>query len=273
MQTNPKVIARYFVQLGVDGLVRLRGQHDPLIPPTRLMYDGPPNRAEFIRNGDAYLSLFQNLLSLQPNEAVLDVGSGMGRKTRMLTKYLETSGRYVGLEIVQRGVDWCTKHITSRFPNFTFVHADIANSMYNPAGSYTAETYRFPFDDDSFDVAILGSVFTHMMPAEVDHYLSELSRVLRPGARMLITYFLLNDDSRRAIADGKAAFTFPHQLDDYSVEVANAPMNAVAFREELVREYYQRHQLVIEEPIRYGSWSAREASLDFQDIIVAKKLA
>jgi ubiquinone/menaquinone biosynthesis C-methylase UbiE len=143
--------------------------------------------------------------------------------------------------------------------------------MYNPGGTYTATTYKFPFDDGTFDVAILGSVFTHMQPEEVDHYLSELSRVLRPGARTLITYFLLNDESRKLIGEGKTAYTFGHQLDGYAVEVPQAPMDAVAFPETTVREYYRSHGMVIDEPVRYGSWAQREGTLDFQDVVIARK--
>jgi ubiquinone/menaquinone biosynthesis C-methylase UbiE len=235
------------------------------------MYDGPQNRDEFIRNGEAYFAHFKDLLSLAPDEAVLDVGSGMGRKTRLLTQYLVPPGRYVGLDIVQSGVAWCTQHITSRYPNFTFEHIDVQNGMYNPNGKYTATNYQFPFEDATFDVAILGSVFTHMKPPEVDHYLAELARVLRPGARTMITYFLLNDESERLIAQGHTAFSFRHQYEGYAVEVAHAPENAVALPEHDVREFYQRHQLVIDEPIRYGSWAARESYLDFQDIVIAHK--
>ena len=41
------------------------------------------------------------------------------------------------------------------------------------------------------DVAFLTSVFTHMLPEDVEHYLDELARVLKPGGRTLITWFLL----------------------------------------------------------------------------------
>ncbi len=271
MQTIPKAAARYVVRAAVDGLARARGHHDPLVPPTRLMYDGPQDRDEFIRNGEAYFEHFKELLHLAPDEAVLDVGSGMGRKTRLLTQYLVPPGRYVGLDIVQKGVDWCTHHITSRYPNFTFEHIDVANSMYNPKGTFTATTYKFPFANEMFDVAILGSVFTHMLPEEADNYLGELTRVLRPGARTLITYFLLNDTSRQLIAEGRAKYSFGNTFDRYSVDAPDVPMAAVAFKEEEVRELYRRHHLVIDEPIRYGSWAGRAEFLDFQDIVIAGK--
>ncbi|QLK35236.1 hypothetical protein H0H25_02560 [Flavobacterium psychrophilum] len=36
------------------------------------------------------------------------------------TNYLSTTGKYEGFDIVKIGIDWCTKNISSRFPNFNF---------------------------------------------------------------------------------------------------------------------------------------------------------
>lgn len=80
---------------------------------------------------------------------MLDVGSGIGRMARPLTKFL-TSGSYVGIDIVPRGIEWCQRHITSRYPNFTFQHADVYNKEYNPTGgrgfpiSVRGRKLRFP---------------------------------------------------------------------------------------------------------------------------------
>jgi hypothetical protein len=95
--------------------------------------------------------------------------------------------------------------------------------------------------------------------------------------RTLITYFLLNDESQRLISQGKAAYSFSHQREGCAVEVLDAPHEALAYSEHDVRESYRRHRLVIDEPIRYGSWVHREGYLpqarsgDFQDIVIAHK--
>ena len=46
---------------------------------------------------------------------------------------------------------------------------------------------------------LLKSVFTHMLPAAVTTYTSEISRVLKKGGRAVVTYFLLNAESRRFV--------------------------------------------------------------------------
>ena len=52
-------------------------------------------------------------------------------------------------------------------------------------------------------MALLKSVFTHMHPNDVRHYLKELGRVIRSGGRAVITYFLLNDESRALVAQDR----------------------------------------------------------------------
>jgi len=52
-------------------------------------------------------------------------------------------------------------HVSS--PQFRFQHADLFNTAYNPRGVQQAAQYRFPYEDDSFDFAYLGSVCTHLL--------------------------------------------------------------------------------------------------------------
>jgi ubiquinone/menaquinone biosynthesis C-methylase UbiE len=37
------------------------------------------------------------------------------------------------------------------------------------------------------------SLFTHIRPAEVENYLREMARVLKPGGRCLAAFFMLNE--------------------------------------------------------------------------------
>ena len=58
---------------------------------------------------------------------------------------------------------------TRKYPNYTFTLADIYNKEYNPAGRLKASEYRFPFDDETFDLVVLGSVFHPHAPG---HYIA-----------------------------------------------------------------------------------------------------
>ena len=84
-----RLAALYFVSFLRDATDLLLGRSDPLIPPTRLRFDGPQDFLTFKRNGEEFLRHYIELCDLKPNEKILDVGCGIGRKTVPLTKYLD----------------------------------------------------------------------------------------------------------------------------------------------------------------------------------------
>lgn len=248
----------------VDGAL---GRRDPLTPPRRLRFVGD---GDYTGIGNQFLQYFVDLGGLRPSDSVLDVGCGVGRMAAPLTRYLDADGRYEGFDIVPAGVDWCRGNITPRHPQFHFQLADIRNPEYR-GGTQHAADYRFPFDDASFDFAFATSVFTHMRPAEVRQYVSELGRVLRPGGRCLVTCFLLNGESLALIASGASSLAFVHELDGFRTTDLGTPEAAIALPEDAVRTCFDDAGLVIEEPIRYGSWSGRQNFLSAQDILIAHK--
>jgi SAM-dependent methyltransferase len=247
------------------------GRESAMIPPTALMHDGPADVETFRQNGRDYLRYYIELGGLKPDERVLDVGCGIGRKTIPLTHYLNRRARYEGFDIVQTGVDWCRARIGLRYRNFHFQRVDVYNQWYNPQGRLRAEDFRFPFPNASFDFAVAASVFTHMLPQDMEHYLCEAVRVLAPGGRCLFTFFLLNDESVPLIETGRSTLDFKYLEDRYRVVNANAPEQTVAYDEGYIRELYQRHGLTILPPLHYGSWCGRANALDYQDIILTVK--
>ena len=247
---------------------RLFGPLASLVPPTEMMFDGNADLEEFKTNGEKTLWIYKTLCQLKRDERILDVGSGIGRKTIPLTQFLAPPGSYEGIDINSFGVEWCRQRITPRFPNFRFQHIDVANPLYNPGGAGASSEFRFPFADRSFTFVTLMSVFTHMLPRDVEHYLTEVARVLRDG-RCLISYFLLNEDSRRLIAAGKSSLPFGPVQSDYATISPDLPERAIAFHEPFVRAAYEKAGLRIER-IEYGSWCGRENPLSYQDLIVAR---
>lgn len=238
-----------------DYLDRWTGRRDALTPPRRLLFDGTTNYADFQRLGD---DLLRRLCEqgLQPWHQVLEVGCGNGKNARALTRYLHPDGGYTGFDIVPHGVRWCQQHLTPRFPNFRFHWADIHNRTYNPAGRCAASDYRFPGAAQTFDLVFLTSVFTHMLPTDVENYLQEIRRVLKPGGKCLASFFLLTADARRALQAGTAGRAFPFEHESGVCKVANRrwPEDAVAYDERYIIELCQRHGLRVQEPIRPGGW-------------------
>lgn len=243
---------------------------DPLMPPDHLIFVGG-DRTNFKEIGDKWVQTFIWLGGLKPTDRVLDVGSGVGRMAVALTGYLTAPGSYEGFDIVRDGVDWCRREITPPFPHFRFQHADIFNSCYNPGGKLQPTDFRFPYPDASFDFVFLTSVFTHMLPRDVEHYLTEIVRVMRPGARCLISYFLLSDELLERVdrEDETLKHNFRHNFGEYRTTKEATPESAIAYHQRSVREKYANAGLKILEPIHYGGWSGSPGAVHGQDIIVA----
>jgi SAM-dependent methyltransferase len=242
-----------------DALDRVSGRHDPLIPPRRLQFVGA---GDFAAVGDEFVDHLTALAGLTPSSAVLDVGCGIGRVARPLVDYLDATGSYAGFDVDPRGIAWCRE----RYPadRFSFTLADLHNLRYNPTGTQSAREYRFPYPDDAFDVALMTSVVTHLQEPEAEHYLAEAIRVLRPGGRLLATFFLLDDASRAALRDGRTALTFQHPDQEVAVADPTLPEEAVAYDVRWVRERLDVRS------IDTGTWRGDPAGgLSYQDIVVA----
>ena len=243
-----------------------------LLPPEELQtWVGGGGSDVFKAVGDQFLGYLVELCGLQPGDAVLDVGCGSGRIALPLTEYLNREGRYAGFDVSPPAVAWCSENISGSHPNFEFSVVDVKNGAYNPKGQHTSSDFRFPYPDGSFDIVLLASVFTHMLPQDVQHYLHEIVRVLKPGGRSLITFFLLNEQSLALIAEGKGSLNFEHAMPGYRTTHIEHPEAAIAYPEDFVRYLYENCGLDLRQPLRYGTWSGRSDGLSFQDVVIAVK--
>lgn len=238
----------------------------------------PPKGKTFIGGGDfedvgnTFLGYFKEMCQLKPDSNVLDIGCGIGRMAIPLTKYLNSEGRFEGFDIVSDGIQWCQTHITPKYPNFNFQLADVFNNDYNPKGRFKASKYKFPFADNNFDLIYLTSVFTHMVPEDVENYFSEICRVLKTGGKSLITYFLLNDDTKNLMESRKSPLDFKYNFGLYSSTHEKVPETILGLNEDFVLGLYSKYKMVIDKPIHYGSFCGRDKYLSYQDIIIATKL-
>ena len=246
----------------------LFGLRDELTPPKSMIYVGD---GDFKKIGEEFLQYFIEIGGLKTTDRILDVGCGIGRMAVPITKYLSKEGSYEGIDIVADGINWCTKKITPKYPNFRFQLADVFNKHYHPKGKYKSSDYKFPFEDKSFDFIFLTSVFTHMLPYDMENYFLEISRVLKRDGKCLITFFLLNQESLSHIVKKQSRLDFKYNYGDYRIVNNDTPEVAISYDENYVRNLYEKHALKIVEPIHYGSWCGRENFLSFQDVIVAIK--
>jgi SAM-dependent methyltransferase len=255
----------YFV---LEASAALSGKDD-FTPPgwIPLIGDG-----DFKGVGEEFFRYFVEWGGLRPDEAVLDVGCGLGRMARPLTRYLDPArGRYSGFDIDDRAIRWCQRRISARHPHFHFQYADLFSREYHLAGKANGAAYRFPYPDAAFDFVISTSVFTHMLPPEVKNYLGEFARVLRPGGRSLMTFFLLNPESSALLDAGRSPLNLAHNHGAYRLLNERIPEAAVAHDESAVRAWLRSHNLRLLEPIRYGGWCGREKHQSYQDLLLVTK--
>lgn len=172
-----RFVLRKLFYLPLDTWETLTNKRQKYEPPKGLIYIGSGN---FIAQGLRHLELLKKYLYLKPDDDVLDVGCGIGRTAIPLTSYLSHKGSYEGFDVVEKGVKWCNKKIKKDFPNFNFTYVPLRNDLYNNFKE-TAHSFKFPYEDNSFDKIFLFSVFTHMLVDEIANYLSEIKRVLKPG--------------------------------------------------------------------------------------------
>lgn len=237
------------------------------LPPWWLRDVGGNN---FEATGREFLGHFISLAQLEPDEHVLEIGCGSGRMALPLTSYLSQRGSYTGMDITSASIQWCREHITRRYANFQFLHADLYNKRYNPGGRYHTKDYRFPFPDQNFDFIILTSVFTHLLPEDLENYLREVARLTRPNGRSLVTFFLLNDTQQQLAQEGRNDIAFKYGSGPYRIRSEDTPESAVAYNESYLREAIARCGLELTEPAYYGVWSGRAEGLSYQDILLIR---
>jgi SAM-dependent methyltransferase len=262
--------------LPADLLEGLLGLREDMVPPRSMNFTG--SVGDFKSSGETLVSRLVDYGCLTPTSRVLDIGCGMGRLAVGLTSYLDPRGSYEGIDIVPNAITWCRENISPQHPNFSFTLADIQNGEYQPAGQVKAVDYRFPYADDTFDLVVLTSVFTHMMTDEVEHYMAEISRMLKPGGRCYSTYSLLDDESLKSIEAGQSSLRFERHSGPCWVIDHKVPELAVAYESSFVHEVHERHGLGSEYVVHHGGWSRRPSlgGVDpgfSQDVVLGTKAA
>lgn len=247
-----------------DRVDRVRGRRDPLIPPRRANFVG---NSDFAATGDQFLELFRTYGELKSSDRVLDVGCGIGRMARPLTRVLAPpTGSYDGFDVVSHAITWCQQHYLGTRVPFRFVHVDLHNPEYNPDGRAQADNFRFPYPDGQFDLVLATSVFTHLLTADAEHYLAEIARVLAPRGRLFSTWFVLDDDI--GTENARPIINFHHAIGDAVVVDPNAPAGAVAYPRHWLQTTVDSTEMVVDMIVR-GSWTGISGPTA-QDIVLAR---
>lgn len=259
--------ARRLYYFPVDFFENILGRRQPLVPPRGLIFTG---RGDYVATGDLLLAQMKDHCGLQSRHRVLDVGCGIGRMARPLAGFLSPPGSYEGFDVVKAGIDWCQKHYR-HLSHFGFQHIPLRNDLYNLTTREDASHFDFPYSSRFFHHILLISVFTHMQPAEVKHYLAQMGRVLKPGGHCFITMFLIDHQSETALQNTPRPF-FPHNLGNYFLHDAKVVNANVAFRKDFFHQMAEEAQLELKK-VHQGWWRGLQPKdcLNFQDVVILRK--
>jgi SAM-dependent methyltransferase len=232
---------------------------DARVPPRRKTLIGG---GDFITVGNATHSVLMSH-GLQPGHKVLEPGCGQARMARPMIGWLQ-GGHYTGFDIDASMIDWCQDQYAD-LEDFTFHHLNIHNPLYNPGGTIKSSEARFPVADASQDFVFMTSVFTHMQLDDVRHYLRETARVLKPGGRSVISWFVLEPEQ----AEDRMGFHHA-RTDGSRTTVAQLSEAAIAFPRTLVDGAYADAGLQPTE-FQRGQWAGGSGPIGLQDLMIADK--
>lgn len=173
-------------------------------PRNRFCTDDWKDDAFYLASAKQEVERLQSIAHLNEQSSLLDIGCGQGRLAIGLAAVLPTLRLYCGIDVSRPSINWCNLNIAAFHPNFRFLHMDIHNERYNPHGLPFKPPVQLPLADESFDIAFLYSVFTHMRSNDVASYLQDLGRVLRPGGRAFFTVYA--EDAGEAEAENPAGY-------------------------------------------------------------------
>ena len=231
---------------------------------------GGPGNFDLISKG--HTDNLHRWVGLEAGHTVLEIGCGIGRDAIPLTEIL-TEGRYVGIDIIKRSIDWCKDNIARTNPHFGFYHYDVKDQLHNPGGTIKTTDIRIPLTAKSVDRVVLFSVFTHMFQADIEHYLREFKRVLKPSGLVYATTFLFTDEIlEKARATNLTPFDlrFEHEINsNCRINTPSHPLGAVAYSVAAWDEMIAASGMRYAKPFLHGAWSGFYADpQDGQDVAI-----
>jgi arsenite methyltransferase len=139
--------------------------------PPEVIRDFPPEiLAAFCGVGNPF-----SLESLNPGDAVLDLGCGAGVDSLVAARLVGAAGRVVGLDVTPAMIE------RARSNQARLVLANLTFQV--------GDAEALPFPDQEFDAVISNGVFN--LTLDKEKALSEAHRVLKPGGRLMMADMVL----------------------------------------------------------------------------------
>ncbi|MFC2952255.1 class I SAM-dependent methyltransferase [Marinicaulis aureus] len=178
------------------------------------------------------------ILGLAPQAPfhLIDVGCGSGRLAYALRNEERVS--YTGFDILPDLIGHAEK-VCER-PDWRF------DAIYSLA---------LPIEDDAGDMIVFMSVFTHLKPDEIKTYLSEAVRVLKPGGRIVASYFDADDPQHAKL--------FPPAPVQYLARILGRDVLRVRLKRKDLETWMRDAGVVVEQALTQGPLT--------QHVMIARK--
>lgn len=128
--------------------------------------------------------------------SIVDFGCGYGKLAPVSTFFTAPDGRYLGIDIRQDCVDFCSRHYAA-LPRVAFHRSGDYNGMYSESRSAElAQSTRegeWPVAPGSVDLVLSISVFTHLQERQALHYIEAIHRILKPGGLAILTFHVVEE--------------------------------------------------------------------------------
>lgn len=219
-----------------------------------------------------------DLVDPETSPKIVDVGCGTGLAMIAAAPLAGDQGEILGLDVRREDIEFCRRHYPD--PPFRFEVLDQHNARYAPnAAGHDTEAIRWPIEDGSADLVTAISLWTHLARADAEASMTELGRVLRPGAAALISVFLV-DPGRGTRPTGSASrfhrtdpstWQFDRDLGHgwFCPSWADPPEQAIGLTEPALGRMAAANSLDVERIVP-GTWPERPG-LYFQDLVVLRR--
>ena len=226
--------------------------------------------AAFRSLGLTLVRIIREHTSLSTQDRVLEIGCGCGRLALALRDSVG-DGMYTGVDIDAASLEACRRNAALVEKQFQFVLLDVNNPIWNPDSTQSASTVVFPFADGAFELIVLISVFTHLLPQDLSHYAAEIGRMLRPGGKVLFSCFLMDHGT------SSVGLSFPYARPDHWLHQEALPEKAVGYDSGFLTRQFAAHGMLPAGAPLFGRWrrnpEVRAASDFAQDILIYSRAA
>lgn len=191
---NIRLFARFFPMIDlifrdVDKRHVKRTKNIRLIPGIKDRRGGKSSYAEWAHVIGIFQTLIYQSITVKTGNHILDVGCGTGLLGISSEPFIFGGGKYTGIDVSQNDVGFCRNHFKDL--NYHFIHLNVANPTY--ASNQDEGLKPWPIDNDSQDLVLALSVWTHLSEIDAKFYFNEIQRVLKKGSKALITLFYLDE--------------------------------------------------------------------------------